>query len=67
MYCISLLVDNNLSLKVKPPEVPSKLVPQMTHSMMEGNRGGGGWKKNRNDNNVNEKEKGSDGSTLRRH
>lgn len=64
---ISLLVDNTLrtlSPEAKPTEVPSESVPQMTHSMMEGNRKGwGGW----NDNNVNEREKGSDGSTLQRH
>lgn len=62
MSCIntSLLVDNTfptLSLEVKPTEVSSELVSQMTHSMMEGNRKEGG-KKNRNDNNVNEKREG---------
>lgn len=34
------MVDNTLpalSLEVKPTEVPSELLPQMTHSMMEGN------------------------------
>lgn len=64
---ISLLVDNTLptlSLEVKPTEVPYELVPQMTPSMMEGNRK---EKKNRNDNNVNEREKDIDGSTLQRH
>lgn len=56
------------SLEVKPTEVPSELVPQLTHSMMEGNRKEEKKKKkNWNDNNVNEREKGSDGSTLQRH